>query len=414
MPPFLNFRSHSKGRIKTMKLKAVFLSLAAAIVASLLSQASAETVQTPANVFGGRPFLYVEGESASTITGAPGATWKVVTKGGPDLSVGGALPVLPNTTNASGGGAIWAPTNNFTDHSTVAQYQLKFITAGTYQFYPRLSLYDSNNNTNFLNEDSVYLPPAFNKNSGTDWIGFSSLEFDENDVTVDIPTPGFSLDPDGWKTTLGDHDRDGLLELANWGIKDKGVWTQHTPQGTLAANGNFNWYNRPAYQGTKPPVNTFDGFFGKKTEFTVTPDMVGQTVTFDVGLREVNVVFDGFLFINTGTPADIYPNSDLLDLYTQAEVDAAVLPQPIAGDYNNNGVVDAADYVLWRNGGPLQNEVDNPGTVTAADYTEWRARFGNPGSGSGAGSSAIPEPSGMTLCLLGLTAMQTIRRRRGR
>ena len=41
-------------------------------------------------------------------------------------------------------------------------------------------------------------------------------------------------------------------------------------------------------------------------------------------------------------------------------------PVGVPGDYNNNGIVDSADYVLWRNGGPLQNEVDNPGTVNAA------------------------------------------------
>ena len=200
--------------------------------------------------------------------------------------------------------------NDFGDsHATNAIYEVKFITAGTYQFYPRLSLYDSNNNTNFLNEDSVYLSPGFNKNSGTDWIGFSSLEFDENDLSVDIPNPGDSLDPDGWKTTLGDHTRDGLLELANWGIKDKGVWVQHSPveASGVAANGKFAWYNRPAYQGTKPPGNTFDGFFGKKVELEVTPAMVGQTVTFELGMREINVTFDGMLFINMGTPADIYP-----------------------------------------------------------------------------------------------------------
>ncbi len=55
----------------------------------------------------------------------------------------------------------------------------------------------------------------------------------------------------------------------------------------------------------------------------------------------------------------------------------------VPGDYNGNGTVDAADYVLWRNGGPLQNEVDTPGTINAADYAAWRARFGNTaGSGS--------------------------------
>jgi hypothetical protein len=66
----------------------------------------------------------------------------------------------------------------------------------------------------------------------------------------------------------------------------------------------------------------------------------------------------------------------------------------VPGDYNGNGSVDAADYVVWRNGGPLSNEVDTPGTVNAADYTEWRARFGNSASGSGLGdTSAVPEPT---------------------
>jgi hypothetical protein len=71
----------------------------------------------------------------------------------------------------------------------------------------------------------------------------------------------------------------------------------------------------------------------------------------------------------------------------------------VPGDYNGNGTVDAADYVLWRKGGPLQNEVDTPGTVNAADYTAWRARFGNiTGSGSGLEGTAVPEAS--TLALL--------------
>jgi serralysin len=48
----------------------------------------------------------------------------------------------------------------------------------------------------------------------------------------------------------------------------------------------------------------------------------------------------------------------------------------VAPDYNGNAVVDAADYVLWRNGGPLQNESATPGTVTAEDYGIWQANFG--------------------------------------
>ncbi len=86
-----------------------------------------------------------------------------------------------------------------------------------------------------------------------------------------------------------------------------------------------------------------------------------------------------------------------------------------AGDYNNNGTVDAADYVLWRNGGPLANEVDTPGNVNAADYTEWRSRFGNPaGSGaSTAANAAIPEPSTLVLLIVATTGAY-MRRHRAR
>jgi hypothetical protein len=86
----------------------------------------------------------------------------------------------------------------------------------------------------------------------------------------------------------------------------------------------------------------------------------------------------------------------------------------VPGDYNDNGVVDGADYVLYRNGGPLANEVDNPGTVNDQDYIEWRARFGNTsGSGSGLGTGAVPEPTTALLALLtGLVAVATWRSRR--
>ncbi len=89
-------------------------------------------------------------------------------------------------------------------------------------------------------------------------------------------------------------------------------------------------------------------------------------------------------------------------------------PPGVPGDYNNNGKVDAADYVLWRNGGPLANEVNAPGTVNAADYTAWRARFGNT-SGSGGGAivlgGAVPEPTGAVLVLLGGAAAACFFRR---
>jgi len=121
------------------------------------------------------------------------------------------------------------------------------------------------------------------------------------------------------------------------------------------------------------------------------------------------------------TPADYPINLALAGRDTQRwgttqNFTVRVLMAGVPGDYNGNGKVDAADYVVWRNGGPLQNEVDTPGIVNAADYTAWRARFGNT---SGAGSVtfaivpvSIPEPATVLLAVLGLLASYVFPRRR--
>ena len=52
---------------------------------------------------------------------------------------------------------------------------------------------------------------------------------------------------------------------------------------------------------------------------------------------------------------------------------------PIAGDYNKDGVVNAADYVVWRTqlptGWGLAADSDLNGRIDAADYAFWRLRF---------------------------------------
>jgi autotransporter-associated beta strand protein len=82
----------------------------------------------------------------------------------------------------------------------------------------------------------------------------------------------------------------------------------------------------------------------------------------------------------------------------------------VPGDFNDNGVVDSADYVLWRKGGPLQNEVSDTGVNNDQDYVDWRARFGNTsGSGSSLGNSAaVPEPGTAALIVFALTAVVTV------
>jgi hypothetical protein len=86
----------------------------------------------------------------------------------------------------------------------------------------------------------------------------------------------------------------------------------------------------------------------------------------------------------------------------------------LAGDYNANGIVDAADYILWRN--TIGQNVaafsgadgDGNGTVDEADYEFWRARYGNTlSTGAGAADGqTIPEATTAALivaaaCCLG-------------
>jgi hypothetical protein len=83
----------------------------------------------------------------------------------------------------------------------------------------------------------------------------------------------------------------------------------------------------------------------------------------------------------------------------------------LAGDFNNDGAVDGADYELWTAnlGGPatgLLNAGDAQ-TVDAALYTVWRD---NQGATLAALATAVPEPAGVLLSLLGLAALTGKRR----
>ena len=70
-------------------------------------------------------------------------------------------------------------------------------------------------------------------------------------------------------------------------------------------------------------------------------------------------------------------------------------PNPLIGDYNLNGAVDAADYALWRNTRDsttdLRADGNGDGVVNDADRLVWRANFGRTAGsmGQGAGSMEV-------------------------
>jgi subtilisin family serine protease len=91
--------------------------------------------------------------------------------------------------------------------------------------------------------------------------------------------------------------------------------------------------------------------------------------------------------INLGTQSFIGEVEDYF-LPTSAVIVAPSLP----GDFNNDGGVNAADYVVWRklNGtsASMPNSTNPSGPVVPADEQLWKSNFGEtaPGSGGGGGS----------------------------
>ena len=101
-------------------------------------------------------------------------------------------------------------------------------------------------------------------------------------------------------------------------------------------------------------------------------------------------------------------------LYGANSVVLEVAAAGLLGDYNQNGIVDAADYTVWRDTlGSTTNLAANGNgntVIDAADLTVWQANFGR-ALGSGAHeTSAVPEPSAGVL-LFGLAAIGILVRR---
>jgi hypothetical protein len=122
---------------------------------------------------------------------------------------------------------------------------------------------------------------------------------------------------------------------------------------------------------------------------------------FGVGFTDAAATADTAL---TGYQDDVRVYDSVLDLAALEMVrQANLVPVEPAGDYNGDGSIDAADYVVWRKdpasfGGPQ-------------GYDDWRANFGALGSGGGAVVNAVPEPGTLLLLMIGGLAVAFAHRR---
>ncbi|MEQ8849912.1 chondroitinase-B domain-containing protein [Botrimarina sp.] len=88
----------------------------------------------------------------------------------------------------------------------------------------------------------------------------------------------------------------------------------------------------------------------------------------------------------------------------------------LAGDFNSDGVVDAADYTVWRDtrglGGPgLAADANADGFVGSTDYAVWRERFGRT-LAAAPSTESVPEPAAAAAATQATLAWAVLRRAR--
>ena len=106
----------------------------------------------------------------------------------------------------------------------------------------------------------------------------------------------------------------------------------------------------------------------------------------------------------------VWPQTMLVDYVRVWQPDTAT-----PGDYNGDGVIDAADYTIWRDsqgqsGIALPADGSGNGSVGPEDYQIWKAHYGGelPG-GASSSSQSVPEPVASLSFSIGLVAMFTQR-----
>ena len=207
----------------------------------------------------------------------------------------------------------------------------------------------------------------------------------------------FSTSLGAYAVAVGDFDTDGNLDL---------VITNFTGAKILLGNGNGSFQaGQPINAGGTAADVSGDGVLDLVTARSVylgngdgsfsppIPNAVGTYLGYEV-VADFNG--DGRLDVaawGSGTVTVLLNDGDWG-------------PNPLPGDYNNNGTVDAADYSVWRDalGSHVANysgaDGNGNGVVDTADYDIWRSHFGmtlpEPTAGSGA---AAPTSSAVAILI---------------
>lgn len=244
----------------------------------------------------------------------------------------------------------------------------------------------------FIPTESEWYKAAYHKNDGTTSNYWSYASGTNNEPISDQP-PG---DPSVQTNVANFFRNDGLANGYNDGYAVTGSTSLSDTQNYLTDAGSYN--------SAASPYGTFDQG-GNLWEWNET--LIGVSFR---GLRGASWS-DGENGLLSSFRTQVSPVNE--KSYIGFRV-ASASPVTIvtAGDYNKNGIVDAADYTVWRDtlnqsGAGLAADGNGNGIIDAGDYGVWKANFGNhAGSGAAAvANAAVPEPSCLLLAIVATAGM---------
>jgi len=125
----------------------------------------------------------------------------------------------------------------------------------------------------------------------------------------------------------------------------------------------------------------------------------------DAPAPELGDSFDILAFSSATGAFDSFDLPGLIDglsWVTSDLLETGELAIGLTGDYNSDGLVDAADYAVWRDSlgqTTLSNrDTQLTGPVGSDDYLAWQANFGSAFASSNLANSTVPEPTaGVTM-----------------
>lgn len=203
----------------------------------------------------------------------------------------------------------------------------------------------------------------------------------------DLTNPGLQFSGNGQLATTGVNSLDLVLKFRVDVVAGTSSITGHTLQMTgvnFSGSGGISYISDDLNAGTPGELNSAVAIADHQSnffQFTGTSAFAGKS--------QLVVTTDAFL---NGLAA-----SDGISLTSFTQRFSQNGPPGLIGDYNQDGKVDAADYIVWRNNLGSTNVLPNDsfgGVIGPSQYNQWRFHFGqSAGTGSEFAAAVVPEPT---------------------